>query len=152
MIDDPTPGSSPGTGRWQLLCLLAGFLSGCATEATRAAEPLTVSAASSLTFAFREIAPLFETRTGVPVVFNFGSTGRLALQIEQGAPVDVFAAAGARFIDSLAIANLIYPGTRRVFCIGDLVAWVKDDGQPLASLDDLAAPQVDEARDRHLIA
>ena len=122
---------------------MAGFLSGCATEATRATEPLTVSAASSMTFAFREIAPLFESRTGVPVVFNFGATGRLALQIEQGAPVDVFAAAGTRFVDSLAIANLIHPETRRVFCIGDLVAWVKNDPQlPLSSLDDLTAPHI----------
>ena len=105
---------------------------------------LTVFAAASLTDAFREIAQAFEAaHPNAEVRLSFGGSQRLRLQIEQGAPVDVFAAAGARFVDRLAIANLIYPETRRVFCIGDLVAWVNNDSQlPLTSLDDLAAPHI----------
>ena len=104
---------------------------------------ITVSAASSLTFAFGEIAPLFERETGVPVTLSFGATGQLALQIEQGAPVHVLAAAGAGFIDRLGAEDMIAPETRRVFCRGDLVLWVRDDsGLVLNSLDDLLTPRV----------
>ena len=104
---------------------------------------LTVSAASSLTFAFDEIIPLFERETDVPVTCVFGATGQLALQIEQGAPVDIFAAAGAVDLDRLAARDLIAPGTRHIFCRGDLVIWVRQDSPlHLESLNDLATPAV----------
>ncbi len=55
---------------------------------------ITVSAASSLTGAFGQLAVAFEhDHPGTAIVFNFGSSGTLATQIDQGAPVDVFASA-----------------------------------------------------------
>jgi molybdate transport system substrate-binding protein len=72
---------------------------------------LTVSAAADLTFAFQELGQLFEKETGARTVFNFGSTGQLAQQIEQGAPVDVFAAANIEYIDELRQLGLVLPGT-----------------------------------------
>src|SRR4051812_1494694 len=59
---------------------------------------LYVAAAADLTPAFEELGRSFEQSTGIHVVYNFGSTGMLAKQIENGAPVDVFAAANAEFI------------------------------------------------------
>ena len=56
---------------------------------------------------FRGDWAAFEAETGHKVVFNFGSTGQLAQQIEQGAPVDLFAAANVSFIDDLAQQGLI---------------------------------------------
>ena len=50
---------------------------------------VTISAASDLMAAFAEVRDLFERRTQIRVRINFGSTGQLTQQIEQGAPVDL---------------------------------------------------------------
>ena len=124
------------------LWLLASLCIACSERETEG-PALTVSAASSLTFAFEEIVPLFERESDVSVSCAFGATGRFALQIEQGAPVDVFAAAGADFVDHLAAGNLIRPGSRHVFCRGDLVIWVREDSPlHLKGLGDLATAAV----------
>ena len=63
---------------------------------------LTVSAASSLTEAFGEIGDAFETANpGTTVTFNFGPSDGLAGQINEGAPVDVFASASPTWMDSV---------------------------------------------------
>lgn len=57
-------------------------------------QELVVFAAASLTGAFTELAKQFESdHPGVKVTFNFGSSGTLATQINEGAPADVFASA-----------------------------------------------------------
>ena len=64
---------------------------------------LTVSAAASLTEAFTDIGHAFEqANPGVTVAFNFGPSDGLASQINEGAPVDVFASASATWMDSVA--------------------------------------------------
>lgn len=104
---------------------------------------ITVSAAASLTFAFRELGPLFEARTGVHPVFNFASSGHLAHQIAAGAPVDVFASANRAYIDELADQGLIAPGSVRTFGRGRLVIWCRgDQPDPPQSVADLAGPAV----------
>jgi molybdate transport system substrate-binding protein len=68
------------------------------------AEPrtLTVSAAASLSDAFTDIGKTFEGQNdGVTVTFNFGPSDGLAGQIEEGAPVDVFASASPTWMDSV---------------------------------------------------
>ena len=80
------------------LCAIL-VLSACGGEGSGS---LTVSAAASLSFAFEEIAPLFERETNLKVAYNFASSGRLTHQIEEGAPVDVFASANAAYVDRLA--------------------------------------------------
>jgi molybdate transport system substrate-binding protein len=63
---------------------------------------LTVSAASSLTEAFTEIGDGFESANpGSTVTFNFGPSDGLAGQINEGAPVDVFASASPTWMDSV---------------------------------------------------
>lgn len=57
-------------------------------------KELVVFAAASLTESFTELAEKFEAENpGVQVTFNFGSSGTLATQINEGAPADVFASA-----------------------------------------------------------
>jgi len=61
---------------------------------------LTVSAASSLTEVFGEIGDAFESANpGTTVTFNFGPSDGLAGQINEGAPVDVFASANPTWMD-----------------------------------------------------
>ena len=63
---------------------------------------LTVSAASSLTEAFAEIGRAYESANpGTAVTFNFGPSDGLAGQIDEGAPVDVFASASPTWMDSV---------------------------------------------------
>ena len=63
---------------------------------------LIVSAASSLTEAFGKIGSAFEAANpGTTVTFNFGPSDGLANQINEGAPVDVFASASPTWMDSV---------------------------------------------------
>ena len=76
------------------LALWAFLLFACSRGANeKPTSKLTISAAADLMPAFEEIGKLFEQESGIKVSFNFSSTGQLAQQIEQGAPVDLFAAA-----------------------------------------------------------
>jgi molybdate transport system substrate-binding protein len=66
-----------------------------------------VFAASSLTESFEELGERWESRSeGADVTFNFASSSDLAIQIEQGAPADVFASADPAQMDVLREAGL----------------------------------------------
>ena len=100
---------------------------------------ITVSAASSLTEAFTEIADQFEAANpGTKVEANFGSSGTLATQISEGAPVDVAAFAATKPMDGLAADSLL-AATPEVFARNSLVIVTKP-GNPrgIEGLADLA--------------
>lgn len=104
---------------------------------------LMVSAAADLQLAFTEIAAQFEKETGTRVIFNFGSTGQLAQQIAQGAPVDLFAAANRSFVDDLAARGIVRPDTVQLYARGRITLWTRTDNAiPLQSLADLARPEI----------
>lgn len=113
---------------------------------------LTVSAAASLTEAFREIGQAFEAlRAGAaPMVvrFNFAASGVLVQQLQQGAPVDVLATADPDTMERAAAANLLDPSTRADFAANALVMVTPitpgaSQGTPaLRSVGDLALPAV----------
>src|SRR3954454_24445041 len=68
---------------------------------------LTVYAASSLTAAFEKIGKAFEEQhEGVHVQLSFGGSSDLVAQIQQGAPVDVFASADTANMDKLVADGL----------------------------------------------
>ncbi len=109
--------------------------------AAQTTTELTVAAAADLTPAFQELGALFEQQTGIKVVFNFGSTGQLAQQIERGAPFDVFYAANKSFIEDLNSKGLVIPDTMEVYAQGRLTLWTLPDS-PLKPerIEDLASP------------
>lgn len=75
---------------------------------------LTVSAAASLTDAMGEIKKLYASeKPNVNIVYNFGSSGSLQQQIEQGANVDVFFSAAEKQMDALDQKNLIVKDSRK---------------------------------------
>jgi molybdate transport system substrate-binding protein len=89
-----------------VVALAIGALVAPATASTPATTKptgaITVSAAASLTEAFTEIGERFEKRfKGTDVTFNFDASSALALQIQGGAPVDVFASADEANMDKL---------------------------------------------------
>ena len=111
---------------------------------TVAAQQITVSAAASLTEAFKEIGQKFEaTKSGVTVRYNFAASGVLIQQIAQGAPVDVFASADQETMNRGAEQKLIDPDTRRDFAANSVVLVAPAQGGPeLRSLADLSKPEV----------
>lgn len=107
------------------------------------ARPLLVASASDLQPAFDEIGPLFQRQTGLDVVFMFGSTGDLARQVENGAPVDVFVSANASYLDLLSDKGLILPDSRRVLAQGPLVVAVNAAVETrVERLEDLLKPEI----------
>jgi len=86
------------------------------------AQEVVVSAAASLTNAFQAIGQAFEkTKPGIRVTFNFAASGPLLSQIQQGAPVDVFASADQETMDRAAKAKLLAEGSRADFARNTLV-------------------------------
>jgi molybdate transport system substrate-binding protein len=98
------------------LCCAAVF--SIAAIVTSCHEPrpatITLSAAASLQDALVEVEAAYNReRPKIDFRNNFGSSGTLAREIEQGAPVDAFLSAAAKPMDELEAKGLIAPGTRR---------------------------------------
>jgi molybdate transport system substrate-binding protein len=108
------------------------------------AQQLTVSAAASLTDAFKEIGQRFEAgKPGTTVRFNFAASGVLIQQITQGAPVDVFASADQETMDRGIAQKVIDADTRRDFAANTLVLIVPAQESPsVAKVADLGQPGV----------
>jgi molybdate transport system substrate-binding protein len=111
-----------------------------------AAEPgpsgeVTVSAAASLTGAFQQIAREFEaSNPGVVVKTNFAGSPTLVQQIQEGAPVDVFASADEPNMQRIADAGEL-AGKPRVFARNQLEILVpKGNPKKVSSLADLTKP------------
>lgn len=133
-----------------LLTIGALLLTGCGSEGEGSSEgtsggpvspertELIVSAAASLTEAFAEIAHTFEqANPGVVVTLNFGPSDGLASQINEGAPVDVFASASSTWMDTVEQEG---PGVtgRADFARNRLTIVVPADNPAgIESLDDL---------------
>ena len=120
------------------VCLLAG-VAGAAM-----AGDLVVSAASSLTNAFKDIAQSYEAQhPGTKVLLNFGASGALLQQMAKGAPVDVFASADQETMDMAQQQGLVRAADRQDFVRNALVVIAPVDAKaPPAVLKDLAGPGV----------
>ncbi len=130
------------------ICLLL-FATGCAdqpqtqtpsSEAPAASKTtLTVSAAASLTDALNECKQAYEQEhSTVSVTYIFGSSGKLAQQIEQGAPTDLFLSASAKDMDTLQQKQLIAADTRTTFAKNELALIIPADSKlTLTSFEDL---------------
>jgi molybdate transport system substrate-binding protein len=85
------------------------------------AQPLTVFAAASLTDAMKDVSALWVKTGHEAPRLSFASSSTLARQIEQGAPVNVFASADEQWMDYLAKKALVAAGTRKDLLGNDLV-------------------------------
>ena len=124
--------------RIRLLGLMAASLASLAAQAGE----ITVSAAASLTNAFKDIAPLFEAaHPGAKVQLNFAASGALLAQIAKGAPADVFVSADQESMDQAQQQNLLKAGQRRDVVSNALVVIVPAPAPRLpATLADLNQP------------
>src|SRR6266850_7895373 len=104
---------------------------------------ITVAAAADLTPAFEELGREFQATHSINVVFSFGSSGLLEKQIENGAPMDIFAAANTEYIDQLDKKGLIIRGTKAIYARGRITLWTpKDSTLHIEKLADLTGAEV----------
>ncbi len=103
---------------------------------------LIVAAAADLVFAFREIAPAFEREHRAKVTPTFGSTGQLTQQIHHGAPVDVFFAANAAFVEDLRLKGAVLADSVEPYAQGQIVLATQQGRPPVSSLRDLGRENV----------
>lgn len=114
----------------------------CLAGQAARAQTLHIAAAANLQKVMTEaLVPAFQKQSGAQVTPTFGSTRLLAVQLQNGAPFDVFVAADTATVAQLAKAGLVAPGTVRVYAVGKLVVWSRRDAahHPHA-LGDLADP------------
>jgi molybdate transport system substrate-binding protein len=89
---------------------------------------LLISAAASLKDILEEIKPLYQqNKPNVKISYNFGSSGALQQQIEQGAPADIFISAAKKQVDALEQKGLLVAGTRNIIAKNRLVLVVPNN-------------------------
>jgi molybdate transport system substrate-binding protein len=98
---------------------------------------LVVSAASSMTKALEECAPQFGKQENADVRLSFAGSDELAAQIQQHAPVDVYAAANTKLPDQLHADGLLDQPAE--FATNEFVLAVPKDSD-IRSLEDLTKP------------
>ncbi|MDR3634513.1 MAG: molybdate ABC transporter substrate-binding protein [Isosphaeraceae bacterium] len=104
---------------------------------------LHIAAASDLQVALPVLAERFTKRTGTEVSLTFDASGRLARQIKEGAPYDVFLAANRSFVQGLADDGLVQPNSVHPYALGSLVLAIYPEvAGAVQSIADLSLPEV----------
>lgn len=122
---------------------LAAALAAWPASSQSAGEPVTVSAAVSLTEVMEELGRAYSQAGGNRPVFNFGASNVLARQIVNGAPVDVFISADDAQMAVVERAGLLSPGTRVPLLSNQLAIVVRQDWTgELTSAASLSSPAI----------
>ena len=108
----------------------------------KAQVELNISAAASLKEVMADLETEYKkSNENVTLVVNYGSSGSLQQQIEQGAPCDVFISAGQKQMKALDEASLLLEGTYKDLLENDLVLIASKDSD-VSNLDDLITNKV----------
>jgi molybdate transport system substrate-binding protein len=104
---------------------------------------ILISAAASLKEVLEEIKPLYQqSKSDINITYNFGASGALQQQIEQGAPADIFISAGKKQMDALEKKGLLVSGTRANLANNRLVLIVAADVVGITSLYNLTDAKI----------
>jgi molybdate transport system substrate-binding protein len=122
--------------RWIAVLAIAA-----ACSSRRPDHAVRIAAASDLTLAFEELGRAFEKQTHVHPLFDFGSSGLLAKQIENGAPYFLFAAANKSYADQVVNAARCDVGSMKAYARGRIVVWTPNGVVAPVKLADLAEPR-----------
>ena len=108
----------------------------------KAPVELNISAAASLKEVMADLETEYKKNNeNVTLVVNYGSSGSLQQQIEQGAPCDIFISAGKKQMTALADKDLLEADTNKDLVKNRLVL-VSTDNTTVTSLDDLTTDKV----------
>src|ERR1700691_261956 len=108
----------------QSVLLLVALILATGSPGQPPKREVTVAAAANLNEVFQTLGPQFEAAPGVHPVFSFASTAQLAVQIENSAPFDVYAAADVQHVEQLDKKGLLLPRSRAVYATGILALWI----------------------------
>lgn len=124
-----------------VILILLFSLSGCGGNVNTGI--LTVSAAASLKTSLEEVGQAYAAeRPGSPVVFNFGASGSLQQQIEQGAAVDVFIPAAEKQMDILEKEGLLADNTRTDLLENRIVLIVPENSPGIRNFTGLTSERI----------
>lgn len=130
-----------------IACLF--MITGCSNdlfEKSTDKDEILISAATSLTEVMEDIVSAYkDVDPSTEITLNFGGSGKLAQQIQQGAPADIFLSADQKWMDMLDEQELITSDTRTNFAVNRLVLIGKENS-PLAidSLNELSSKPIDQ--------
>ena len=109
------------------LLLASLLISACGSNPDSESQTLTIFAASSLTDVFNNLSTEFEAQhPNIEVQMQYAGSAQLAIQITQGAPVDIFASANAQQMQVVTDDKLTQ-GTPMIFAHNQLVLIVPRD-------------------------
>ncbi len=112
---------------------------------SKAAEKveLMVSAAASLTDCMNELKTAYTAEhPETTITYNFGSSGSLQQQIEQGAPCDIFFSAGKKQMKALQDKDLMIADSVKDVLQNQVVLITPKDGKKIASFADLTGADI----------
>lgn len=122
-----------------LLILTVGV--SCQNQSSPTAQAnanLLISAAVSLKDALEEVKPLYQpTKSNINISYNFGASGALQQQIENGAPTDIFVSAAQKQMNALESKNLIIKDTRSNLLTNRLVLIVPKNSSGITDFNQL---------------
>ncbi len=92
------------------------------------AEEVHVAVAANFTTTMKEIAAQFDKSTDHTLILSFGSSGKIAAQIQHGAPYQVFLSADQAKPAALDKAGFTVADSRFTYAIGALALWSTKPG------------------------
>ena len=126
------------------LCCLSLLLTGCSSSTDKEDKPieLNISAAASLKEAMADLEAAYTSKNPeISFVVNYGSSGSLQQQIEQGAPCDLFISAGEKQMTALDEEGLLLDGTNKDLVKNSLVL-ISSNNSEITSIDSLNSDTV----------
>ena len=133
--------------KFLLIYCLVGLISSCAQGGDRNSNnaQLTVSAAASMQDALTDVQTLYQQKyPQTKIIFNFGSSGSLQHQIEQGAPIDLFISAAPQQMDNLAKKQLLLAETRQNLVENQMVLVVPKGDRSIDRFTDLTEESIQQ--------
>lgn len=119
-----------------LLFLSCTFITGCQSTANK--DELIISAAASMKDSMLAIKTAYEDEhPDITITLNFGSSGSLQHQIEQGSPTDLFISASQSKMQALEDQELLLDSSRKKLLTNELVLIAPKDTTITGNFDTL---------------
>jgi molybdate transport system substrate-binding protein len=100
------------------------LLAACASDPV---DEIVVAAASDLRPVLPGLVEEWSQASGVEVSISFGSSGQVAQQLIEGAPMDLYLSADGVYVDRVLDAGVGDANSRAVYAFGRLVLWSRAD-------------------------
>lgn len=103
-----------------MLLLCVNFVIAFSGQAKDIDQPLRIAVSSNFTPVLKSLLAEFHQQTGIKTQIISGATGAMYIQIQHGAPFDIFLAADHLRPEALEQQGLIVPNSRKTYALGQL--------------------------------